>query len=427
MLLNFTSDLLRFQVSVEPINTPFFALCLSQVDRKLKLKRQEMTRFIPLLMAVALLCACGRHSAPQVDDPVSAQEEGIAVGNLQNVGMDEKVINRLTAQINGGVYSNLHSLLIMKDHKLVYEQYFTGDDEYWGQKKSNVRHSVSSLHDMRSISKSVVSACIGIALMEGKISSLDQRLFEFFPEYGYLNVHGKDQISLRNLLTMTCGLDWHEDLDYKNPENTEMQMIFSEDPVAFVLGRTVVGKPGEKWNYNGGATQLLAAVLQKATGQAIDDFANEHLFQPLGIKKYEWIDLPNAGIPAAASGLRLRSRDLLKFAILYSNKGKFNGQQILPEEWVEASLNTQVLRPDGRGGYGYQFWTWSDYVKNAKVDLAAASGNGGQRIYFDQENQLMVLTTAGNYNDAESERANYELVKDYIYPAVLEIMDSAER
>ncbi len=379
------------------------------------------------MLIVLLISSCSLHTASQVSDAESAVEEGIAVSSLASVRMDNKVIDRLTANIESGAYPNLHSLLIAKEGRLVYEKYFTGDDQYWGQKMKQVEHSAYTLHDVRSISKSVVSACIGIALDQGRISSIDQPIFDYFPEYHYLLVHGKEAVTIRHLLTMTSGFAWDEDVSHTNKENTEMQMIFSEDPVAFVLGRTLVSRPGSTWNYNGGCTQILAAILQKTTGLSVDKFAEKYLFKHLEIEHYEWVTLPNAGIPAAASGLRLRTRDLLKFGLLYRNNGRVGKRQLIQENWVTESLKKQIDRPDGRGGYGFQFWTWTDYVLGSQVQIAAASGNGGQRIYFDRENDLLVLTTAGNYNNAQSEQTNYRLVKDYIYPAVLELDDSAVR
>src|SRR5258708_25205791 len=110
--------------------------------------------------------------------------------------------------------------------------------------------------------------------------------------------------------------------------------------------------PGKKWNYNGGKTEVLAVIIERATGKKVDEFAKEYLFKPLGIQKFEWTKFPGTNNPAAASGLRLRSRDLLKFGILYLNKGKWNSKQLIPQNWVAQSFKTIINRPSG-GGYGY--------------------------------------------------------------------------
>ena len=134
------------------------------------------------------------------------------------------------------------------------------------------------------------------------------------------------------------------------------------------------------------------------SGKNIHEFANEFLFKPLGIVKSEWTISPATDSPAAASGLRLTSRDMLKFGILYHNEGKWESKQIIPKEWVTESLKSSISRPDG-GGYGYQFWVFNVQVQGKTLTIPAAVGNGDQRIYSDKLNNLIVVTTAGNYNN----------------------------
>src|SRR4030095_13390692 len=137
--------------------------------------------------------------------------------------------------------------------------------------------------------------------------------------------------------------------------NSEIKMTRSADPIAYVLSQPMDFPPGQVWKYNGGTTQLLAAIIKKKTGKQVDEFAKEYLFQPLGIRSFEWREYPGINLPAAASGLRLRSRDLLKFGLLYSNKGNWKGKQIIPTSWVEESLQPHINRPGlgGTSGYGY--------------------------------------------------------------------------
>ena len=195
-------------------------------------------------------------------------------------------------------------------------------------------------------------------------------------------------------------------------------MINSDDPIEFVLSRTFVAAPGTKWNYNGGATQLLASVIEKVSGLKVNEFANEYLFKPLGIQHFEWIKYPGTTLPAAASGLRLSARDLLKFGLLYANEGEWNGNQVVPANWVEASFTSHTDRPNG-GSYGYQFWIWSDTISGRNLRIVAAIGNGDQRIFFDEANDLVVVVTAGNYNQGLSKNS-YALLKDFIYPGAFE-------
>jgi CubicO group peptidase (beta-lactamase class C family) len=342
--------------------------------------------------------------------------EGIQISSLANEGIESAVINTLSTEIEKGIYPNIHSLLIARNNKLVYEKYWGGKDESWGDDLCFVKYNQDSLHDIRSISKSIVSACIGIALQQGKIKSVDQKVFDFFPQYAKHDTGLKSSLTLKHLLTMTSGLVWNEDIPYTNPENSEIQMTRSKDVVEFVLSSPMEHEPGKVWKYNGGTTQLLAAIIEKTSGQKVDVFANQYLFQPLAINRFQWIKYPGTALPAAASGLRLSSRDLLKFGLLYFNEGQWNGKQVIPPKWVTESFEPHVNR--GTGKYGYQFWIWSDTIMNRPLQMVAAIGNGDQRIYFDRQHKLLVVITAGNYNKWDIEKNSYAILKDYIYPAL---------
>lgn len=345
-------------------------------------------------------------------------EEGITIGSMSGAGIDPTSIGKIDTAVSNGTYPNIHSLLIAKNDKLVYEKYWTGKDQSWGDDLGTRVHTKDSLHDIRSISKSIVSACVGIAIQQGKIKSVDQKVFEFFPEYSRLDTGLISSLTIKDLLTMSSGLKWNEEVPYDNPENSEIRMIQSTNQVEYVLSQPMDHPPGKEWKYNGGTTQLLAAIIQKTTGKDVHAFAKEYLFQPLGIDRSEWIKYPGTNIPAAASALRLRSRDLLKFGLLYSNDGQWNGKHILSAGWVNASFQSYVQRPYG-GGYGYQFWTWQDTLNNKPVSFVSCIGNGDQRIYIDKANDLIIVTTAGNYNKWDIKNNTYALTKNFIYPALI--------
>lgn len=321
----------------------------------------------------------------------------IPSSTLDDVGLNEQIITELIDSIKTGFYPNRHSLLIYKDDKLVLEEYFSGHDENWGTDIGAIQYNDTLLHDMRSVSKSVVSACVGIAIAQGKIKSVDEPIFDFFEDYMQYNNKGREEITIKHLLTMTSGLKWNEDIPYDNPENSEIQMINSGDGIGYVLSRELEAKPGTVWRYNGGTTELLAELIKRVSGKNIHDFAKEFLFDPLGISKSEWTISPSTNSPAAASGLRLTSRDMLKFGILYLHDGKWGNQQVLPKEWVSESLRSQIARSEV-GGYGYQFWVFNYTDQGEERIVPAAVGNGDQRIYIDKRNNFLMVTTAGNYN-----------------------------
>lgn len=345
-------------------------------------------------------------------------EEGIPVASMSAVGFDSATLNKIDTAVRNGTYPNIHSLLIARNKRLVYERYWPGKDEDWGADLGVVTHSKDDLHDIRSISKSVVSACIGIAIQQGKIKSVDQKIFDFFPEYAQLDTGMKTLLTIKHLLTMSSGLSWNEDVPYDNPDNSEIRMTRSPNAVEYVLSQRMDFPPGKVWKYNGGTTQLLAAIIEKTTGKKIDQFASENLFQPLGIKRFQWMKYAGSDLPAAASGLRLRSIDLLKFGLLYHSGGMWNGHQVVPRPWVEESMQTHVERPKG-GSYGYQFWLWQDTLNHKFTSIAACVGNGNQRIHIDKTNDLVVVVTAGNYNQWDIKNNSDALVKDFVYAALL--------
>lgn len=341
--------------------------------------------------------------------------DGIATGTLSEAGIDTAKIKHITQLILADSIPNIHSLLIEKDGKLVYEQYFAGDDEIWGDKLGYVDHADTTLHDVRSISKSVVSACIGLALQQHLIKSIDEPIFSFFPEYARYNTGAKKNITIRHLLTMSSGLKWSE--GENGSENCEAAMERSSDPVPYILSRPMAAAPGTTWNYNSGGSQLLATIIKKVSGRDINAYATKNLFVPLHIFHHQWVKM-DGGDPAAASGLRLTSRDLLKFANLYTNHGMANNKQVLTGRWIDSSFKMAITRPidEGPGGYGYQFWIDKINVGGGFSEVPAAKGNGGQRIFFFNRYHAVIIITAGNYgkslkNDSQS------LFRDYIAPA----------
>jgi len=365
-----------------------------------------------LLVLLLFLASCMEQSKKPGETV-----EGITLTSMTDAGIDSSVINNIDTAVRNGTYPNIHSLLIARNNKLLYEKYWPGKDESWGQDLGIIIHGIDSLHDIRSISKSIVSSCIGIAMHQGKIKSVEQKIFDFFPEYAQLDTGIKSLLTIKHLLTMSSGLAWNEDVPYDNHENSEIRMIRSPNPVKYVLRQPMDFPPGQVWKYNGGTTQLLAAIIEKTTGKKVDQFANENLFQPLGITRFEWAKYPGTALPAAASGLRLRSRDLLKFGLMYNQNGLWQGKQIIDPEWIEESFQSHVQR-QSNGSYGYQFWLWQDTISNQPIPIVACIGNGEQRIFFDKYHDLVVVITAGNYNKWDIEKNSYALMKDFIYPAL---------
>jgi CubicO group peptidase (beta-lactamase class C family) len=201
---------------------------------------------------------------------------------------------------------------------------------------------------------------------------------------------------------MTAGLEWNEmTVPYTDPKNDELQMSNVEDPIELVLSRPLREKPGTAWYYNGGLTQVLAGVVKQITGKPFDTYAKEALFAPLGVTQYEWIGPPkwDPHMPSAASGLRMRARDLARFGSVFLHRGTWAGRLIVPEAWVDRSTqrHVQSTQREAAWGYGYQWWAGTLYG----YDVVAARGNGNQRVFIVPKERLAITVFAGEYNTFE--------------------------
>ena len=363
-----------------------------------------------------------KESATPYKKPIQLND-GIQTATLKEVVIDEKLIQIMRDSISNGHYPNIHSVLILRNNKLVYENYWPGNDAVRGKGFVGfVDHHRDSLHDLRSATKSVVAILVLVAHAQGKIKSLNQRVFDFFPEYSRYDTGMKRNITVQHLLNMAAGLEWNENISYMNPSNSETRMDTSRQPVEFVLSRDLIDTPGKKFNYSGGCTQVLAAIVEKSTGLAADRFAEKYLFQPMGIKEFNWVKRKD-GIPIAASGLRLRSRDMAKFGLLFLNNGKWNGKQIIPSHLVAQTLKSQISIPYADSivpfvGYSNQFWIFKENIKGELVDYVQCNGNGGQIIQLDRKNNLVLVVTAGNYNQRNIRKSSFNIYPDFVYPAV---------
>jgi CubicO group peptidase (beta-lactamase class C family) len=340
------------------------------------------------------------------------------LGSPSKAGFDEVALQRIKQDIADGLFPNTHALLIEHDGLLVYEEYFSGSDQRWGVELGEIQFNSNTLHDLRSISKSVTSILLGIALEEqfnskSKSKSKNRKRYEkllqrsvvdYFPDAKFDKAH--KQITLQHLLTMTAGLPWNEvDVPYTEEHNDERLLYAAIDPIEFVLTRELESAPGENWVYSGGLTQVAASIIRELTGKDLTEYAREKLFQPLGITDFEWLGPGNwqPSNPAAMSGLRMRPRDLAKLGSVFLHKGKWRKKQIVNEAWVELSTTRLVedigdWSQSGVYGYGLQWWVGTT---RADEKLIAAIGLGNQRVYILPESKLSVTILAGEYGKSE--------------------------
>jgi len=270
---------------------------------------------------------------------------------------------------------NLHSLIMVRNGHVIVEAYVHPYDE-------------DTLHDVKSVSKSVLSALVGIAREEGILNSLDQTVSAYFPEYISDDMDArKRSITLRHLLTMTSGLD----LDENGPI---MDGIFASDNwVEATFARPMSEDPGQRFLYSTLLTHTMSGILTRASGQSLLELSNRSLFGPLGITGIQWKQGPK-GYYRGGFGLFMTPRDMAKFGLLFLNQGRWNGEQIVPTEWVLESTRDHMAGIEADDGYGYWWWRVGSFWSRLVGDYGyMAAGWGGQRISVFRRWDMVVVAT----------------------------------
>ena len=331
-----------------------------------------------------------------------------ADGNLIDRGALCEMTDQLTASS-----ANVHAVLVARGGKLVFERYLSGSDEIYSRPVGRVTFNADTLHDMKSVSKSVASLAVGIAIDRGLIGSVNEPIFNFFPELSDLRTPEKDRIQLVHALTMSMGLKWVEAAPSTEGDNDEERMRRARDPCRYVLGLAVTAPAGREFFYNTGALALVAAIIRKATGHPLDEFARAALLDPLGITGATWLRVK--GDTDAGGGLRLRPRDMAKIGQLVLAGGRWNDRQIVPKSWIETSTAPKIAATDGLL-YGYLWWLGRSQLDGREIPWIMAVGRGGQLIRIVPELDLVFAMTAGYYQDYSPPTFR---VRETIFRAVL--------
>ena len=355
-----------------------------------------------------------RHLLVSLGAGAIGARRAVAQPSPQDIGA------RLTQAQQNGKVSGVHALLVSQASKLVFEYYGRGDDEAWARSLHSVVFAPDVLHDLRSVSKSVVALLYGIALASGKAPPPDAKLYDQFPEYPDLaKQSGRDRLTMHHVLSMTLGLEWDElTIPYGSLRNSENAMEAAPDRFRFILERPVVGEPGVKWIYCGGATALLGRIIARGTGEELLPYARRVLFAPLEFGATEWTK-GNDGEPHAASGLRLLPRDMLKIGQLVLAGGTWNGRQVVPSDWVKR-VTTPVVAIERGVSYGYQ-WYMGEVVAGTPPrshHWVGGIGWGCQRLYVFPSLDLVVATNCGNYHKSLSEQISISraLITEVVLP-----------
>jgi CubicO group peptidase (beta-lactamase class C family) len=318
---------------------------------------------------------------PEPAEPVEySPEEGFKSSTPEAQGMDSAKLAEMFEEIDQKDL-NIHHVMIIRNGYIVAQCDF-------------YPYPHDQLHLLNSVTKSVTSAAIGIAVNEGVITSMENPVLSYFPDQNFENPSDfKSRMTIKNLLTMTAGFDWSEDGNYGAPYDSWTQMKLSDNAVNYILNKPVTTEPGKTFYYNTGASYLLSALITQKTGKSASEYVLEKIFRPIGIDDYYW-SIDNQGISSGGGSLLLRTEDLAKFGYLYLNNGKWGDQQLIPEAYIKESTALSIETPNGlagRDGYGYHWWMNSS---------GGYSGRGfrGQFLFVVPEENIVAVFFNGLEN-----------------------------
>jgi CubicO group peptidase (beta-lactamase class C family) len=360
-------------------------------------------RVLALALALALVPAIAGVKEPAYCGHPAARHDGWKTAAPAREGLDPRLICAIGPHLAALKRADPDGVVVVRRGVLVYEHYFGANP---------IAYTAGTLHEMHSITKSVLALLIGIAFDRGWLKDINAPVLSFFPHYVDLRTPGKERITLRDLLTMTSGLAWPEHAVAGGDRVSIIRrMREAPDPYRFVLARPLATAPGTLWNYDSGGVDLLGAILQKVARRPLFVFAKQALFAPLGIRDWAWTRLSGGahGAPAAGGGLWLRPRDLAKIGQLVLNRGAWHGRRIVSAAWIR-EMTAPQLPPwwlfkgyAGVRAYGYLWWLGRSWIDGRRFDWVGALGRGGQRLYVVPGRDLVVAVTAGAYRRSHAQ------------------------
>ena len=382
----------------------------------------EHSIFRFLIMGFLLLvhgCTDKESTGYQYEIPQEA-EDGWEVSPVEDAGMHLENLEEMMDQIEGIPGHNIHSILIFRNSKLVFEEYFEGylySSDPPGSNGDYVQYDRETDHYLASVSKSITSVIFGAAIKAGYIESVDQKVIDVLPEYKDILIGEKADITLEHLLTMSSGLAWDEtSTSYGNPANDVTALFISEDPIEYILSREMVSSPGEEFLYNSGATNVLGAVVQKFAGMSLLEFGNEALFEPLNIQGGLWQRIAG-GYFFASGGIFLRPRELAKIGFLILNDGYWGSTRVITGDWITESIREHITT-DGKTlpmahSYGYQWWHMDFNAGGQEYHCFFAAGWGDQYMFIFPDQNLIVVFNCGNFISS-GPLSPFSLMEDYL-------------
>lgn len=346
---------------------------------------------------------------PKVDENLT-KIRPIAAGSgwaISNATYNKTKIEELNRKVLEKFYKDIKSIVVIKNGKLLIEEYFNGADR-------------NTLHDTRSVGKSFASTMAGIAINDGYIKSENQTLKDFYDLKSFANYSPKKEtVTLKHLLTMSSGFNGNDD-DEDSPGNEE-KMYPTSNWVKFALDVPMDEKTdvGEKWRYFTAGVIILGDIIHKSVPGGLERYSDEKLFKPLGITRYKWQYTPQK-VASTAGQLSMSALDLAKYGQLYRNGGRWEGKQIVPQSWVEKTSAKQVRRGPGDDEYyGYLFWHTTFNVAGKHHEVFLATGNGGNKIFVFKDQPLVIVVTATAFGQWYMHQQVDNMMTRYILPAVL--------
>ena len=330
----------------------------------------------------------------QPPEPVNEEIQSAA---LDEMGIDTSIFLGFMEEMNSGKYDHIHSIIVTKNNKFVFEEYFHGYHREY-------------LHDIRSAFKSLASLTVGKAMMEDNELQLDNRILDYYRNYKETDPR-KEEITIRHALTMSTGISL-EDED-------EMQWKHN-DWVAYKLDLPMATNPGTKFEYSSGGTHLLTGVIQESTNIYLPLFIYDRILRPLGIDRFQMLTSPRWRGYLAGS-CYLRPIDFAKIGLLVLNRGRWNGQQIIAESWIAESTRPHIKGSwPPNSDYGYLWRVLERKIGGKPMKTVEAWGNGGQFLIVIPEVEMTITMTGGNYNlFPQMEDRPFSLLNQYILPSVV--------
>lgn len=382
-----------------------------------------------ILVVCFLFVGCDVESQPVNEDGYGWPGDTWPTSTPEAEGIDPAVIDSIVNDINSGEYGLIDAFMVIRhgmvvadhrfeqDYESIMVQYDTTDYMYnYDHVNWHPYLKGTMLHSLQSVTKSVTSAALGIAIDDGLIDGPRVPVLPFFDDYEFEQTDERKQaLTLEDFLTMRAGIKWNTAGGYTDSTHSTIVMENSDEWIQYVLDQPMDAEPGTRYQYNDGASVLIGKIARVATGKRMDEWARERLFEPIGIDEFYWKITPD-GEADTEGGLYLKTEDLARFGYLFLRNGVWNGEQIISEEWVKASTSPVVAQvgPQAQVGCGYQWWI--PVQEDGRAIVFAGNGYGGQFVMVAPDYDIVVIFNGWRIHGGAN-KSSYRVLQDRILPA----------